>query len=152
MNRKLNNALKGRNAEATVLTMFNKWSGGQFRRSGYGQKGGDIILKAESTWNWPYVIEVKSMEHRPEQVNKVFLEECDAKRYVYEDTFFIYRYRGQIWVAFLDIMGRRLFSIYGGFGLSNLVWEHVDYSIAMMPLKDLLDWMEDPAEHFGGEK
>ena len=159
MNQKVNNVKRGRNAEATVLTMLNKWSGGQFRRSGYGQKGGDIILKAESTWKWPYTIEVKAMEYRPEQVGGIFVGECEKKDYSSHGTLFIYRYRHRLWVAMPVDISVLLGSIWGEFRslnpitiTANIYGHPVLDTIELVPLKDLLNYMIDPQEHFGGGK
>lgn len=160
-----NNTIIGRNSEQTVLAMFNKWSGdgdakqGQFRRSGYGQKGADLILKSDSKWNWPYILEVKNKEYRPEQLLRVYAAEIEAKEYHPSVTWFIYRYRGRVWAAMSSTLLGEYEGIWGPYPDVVVVTssgtrfaDRLLTRLYLFPLKELLDYMEEPGAKFNKEK
>ncbi len=145
--------------------MFNRWSGdgdakqGQFRRSGYGQKGADLVLKSDSTWNWPYVVEVKNKEYRPEQLLRVYAAEIDAKGYHPSVTWFVYRYHNKIWVAMSSTLAGEIEGLWGPYPDVVLITssgsryaDPFSARLYLFPLKELLDYMEEPGAKFNGNK
>lgn len=88
---------KGRSGEGHIVQLLNKWAGKNvFERRGLGKKGSDIICNDPC---WPWTIECKAIEYDFWGLGKILIKEAKKKNYSFDKTFFIFRHKRKIFIA-----------------------------------------------------